>query len=151
MTYFNILWVAYGLGLLFLAAVAGIIRLCGHRGKWFRAFLVAPAAGFVIFWLTHFIYLLVVKVPVAPTPRSHEAGDFLVMLYNLYSFLFEGLAPSVSYKLGLYFDPVIYGGISIPIAFIASFYFPISTPADAVVSAKRPASASRAGKSETGS
>jgi len=151
-TYFNILWIAYWLGLGFLAAIAGIIRLCGHRGKVFRAFWVAPAAGLVVFWPTHLIYLLVVKVPVAPTPHSHEEGDFLVMLCNLYSFLFEGLAPSVAYKLGLYFDPVIYGGLSIPIAFIASFFFPLSSkPAGAVASAKRPASVSATGKSGTDS
>jgi hypothetical protein len=151
-TYFNILWIAYWLGLAFLAAIAGIIRICGHRGKAFRAFLVAPAAGFVIFWLTHLVYLLVVKVPGPAPHQSHEEGDFLIMLYNLYSFLFEGLAPAMAYKLGLYFDPVIYGGISIPIAFISSFFFPLSsTPAGAVAGEKRPASVSAAGKSGTDS
>jgi len=127
--YFNILWLAYGLGLLFLAAIGGLIQLCGHRGKTSRAFLVAAVVGLAVFWLTHLIYLLVVKVPPAPSHRDHEAGDFLVMLYNLYSFLFEGLASSFAYKVGLYFDPVLYGGLATIIAFIASFFFRFqSTP-----------------------
>jgi hypothetical protein len=126
--YLNILWLAYGAGLLALLAIAGFIHLCGHHGKTFRAFLVAPAAGFIVFWLTHAIYLLVVKVPVAPSHRDHEPGDFVVMLYNVYSFLFEGLAPSLAYKIGLYCDPILYGGLATITAFIASFFFACRPP-----------------------
>jgi len=122
--YFNILWLAYGLGLLVLAAVGGLIQLCGFRGKTSRAFLVAAISGFAAFWLTHLLYLLLVPIPVAPSPKAHEAGDFAVMLYNLYSFLFANLAPSITYKLGLYFDPVLYGGLVSFIGLFASFFFP---------------------------
>ncbi len=114
---------------------------------------MAAATGLVVFWLTHLLYLLTVKVPAGPTHRDHEAGDFLAMLSNLYSLLFEGVAPAISYKLGLYCDPILYGGLSLFIAFIVSFFFPCrpSTPASASPSATAPASAAAAGRNETDS
>jgi hypothetical protein len=155
--YFNILWLVYGAGVAFLAAIAGIIRLCGHRGRAFRAFLVAPGAGLIVFWLTLGVYLLLVPIPIAPPHHLQDDNDLLSIFAEIWSFIFDNLAPNLTYKLGLYFDPVLYGALSIPIAFIASFYFPFrtagvtSTPSASTPSATSPASSAAAAKSETGS
>lgn len=120
----NPLWLAYGAGLALIAAIGGIIILCGGRGKAPRAFFAAAGAGCAVFWMTLAIYLLVVPVPVAPSHRDHDPGDLLVMLYNLWNLLFVGAANSFSYWFGLYFQPVIYGTLSIPVAFGGSFFLP---------------------------
>jgi hypothetical protein len=124
MNYLNPLWLAYGVGILVLAAIGGIIRLCGRRGKAYRAFLAAATSGIVIFCFTYALYIELVPVPVPPPHHGHSDDDLLSIFGAIWSFLFDRAAPYIAYYLGLYCDPVIYGAASIPIAFIASLFFP---------------------------
>ncbi|MGH9592499.1 MAG: hypothetical protein ACRD5L_05365 [Bryobacteraceae bacterium] len=120
------LLIYYGLGIVLLVAIAGILYSKGRRGKWPRAFLVSAGVGIVVPLVIYFFYPHFFPPPVDPPPHPIDPKAPLLPQFvaSIKLDMLPAIGRQVGYSIARILDPFFYGVIAVVSAFALSFLIP---------------------------